>query len=81
MAEMVTAADIHDFGVEVVFGFLQRDGWDIVSVNTKVGIDPQIVAKRGGQLAFIVVRTDVYPYKGSLDAAARKAMAEYACPA
>ena len=63
----MTSAEIHDFGVEVVFGYLQKEGHEIVSVDTDPEMNPQIVAKKDGQLEFIVVRTAVYPKKGALD--------------
>ena len=63
----MTIAEIHDFGVEVVFGYLQKEGHEIVSVHTDPAMNPQIVAKKDGQLEFIVVRTAVYPEKGALD--------------
>lgn len=68
MADQMTRAEIHDFGVEVVFGFLQREGHEIVAVNTDPSINPQIVARKNGQLEFVVVRTACYPGKGELDA-------------
>ena len=65
--ELMTPADIHDFGVEVVFGYLQKNGHEIVAVNTKIGMNPQIVARKNGQLQFIVVRTACYPGKGEIE--------------
>ena len=71
MAEVMTKAEIHDFGVEVVFGFLQKEGHEIVGVNTDLSVNPQIVTKRDDRLAFIIVRTECYPAKGMLDAASK----------
>ncbi len=71
MAEIMTKAEIHDFGIEVVFGYLQREGYEIVGVNADLSMNPQIVAKKEGQLQFIVVRTDCYPAKGILDASSK----------
>jgi len=67
---LMTPSEIHDFGVEVVFGQLQRDGHEIVSVNTDLGMNPQIVARKDGQLEFNLVRTDCYPGKGLLESEA-----------
>ncbi len=67
MADLMTKAEIHDFGVEVVFGFLQREGHEIVAVNTDLSVNPQVVSTKDGQLEFVVVRTDCYPAKGTLD--------------
>lgn len=71
MAEVMTKAEIHDFGVEVVFGFLQKEGHEIVGVNTDLSVHPQIVTKKDDLLAFITVRTECYPAKGMLDAASK----------
>jgi hypothetical protein len=76
--QLMTIDDIHDFGVEVVFNQLKKEGYEILSVNTKVGINPQIVAKKGNELAFIVVRTACYPGKGQLEEFIRFQMIEHA---
>ena len=68
MAELMTEAEIHDFGIEVVVGFLRREGHEIVEVHTKLGVNPQIAARKDGQLEVVVVRTACYPAKGALDA-------------
>lgn len=65
--ELMTAAEIHDFGIEVVFNYLKKEGHEIVSVNTDVGVNPQVIAKKNGQLEFIVVRTACYPSKGQIE--------------
>ena len=78
MADQMTKAEIHDFGVEVVFGFLQREGHEIVAVNTDPSVNPQIVAKKDGQLEFVVVRTACYPDKGLLDPSNKISCIEHA---
>ena len=78
MADQMTKAEIHDFGVEVVFGFLQREGHEIVAVNTDPSVNPQIVAKKDGQLEFVVVRTACYPDKGLLDPSSKINCIEHA---
>jgi hypothetical protein len=65
--ELMTAAEIHDFGIEVVSRHLSKEGHQIESVNLKVGINPQIVARKNSQLEFIVVRTACYPHKGQIE--------------
>ena len=78
MTELMNIAEIHDFGVEVVFGFLQREGHEIVAVNTDPAINPQIVAKKDGQLEFVVVRTACYPAQGTLEPLGRAKCIEHA---
>lgn len=67
--ELMTAADIHAFGVEIVFKQLEKDGWLIESADVLADIrtHPQITAKKDGELAFFVVRTDVYPKRGRFE--------------
>ena len=77
----MTNAEIHDFGVEVVFGYLQKEGHEIVSVNTDPEMNPQIVSKKDGQLEFIVVRTAAYPKKGILDHQIRTKLIDHALKA
>ncbi|MBX3244114.1 MAG: hypothetical protein KF685_06625 [Acidobacteria bacterium] len=67
--ELMTAADIHAFGIEIVFKQLEKDGWVIDSADILADIftEPQIVAKKDGELAFFIVRTDVYPKRGRFE--------------
>ena len=65
--ELMTTSEIHDFGIEVAFNYLKKEGHEIVSVNTNIALNPQIVAKKNGQLEFIVVRTACYPSKGEIE--------------
>jgi hypothetical protein len=64
--ELMTAEDIHAFGVEIVFTQLEKDGWTIASADALADIHthPQIVARKEGETAHFIVRTDVYPGRG-----------------
>ena len=64
--ELMTEEEIHDFGIQVVVKDLQKEGHEIVSVETDLGREPQIVAKIQGRQAFISVRTAMYPGNGQL---------------
>ncbi len=64
--ELLTSAEIHHFGVEIVCSRMQMEGFKIIGVNPSPTLTPQIVAKRSGQLCFVIVRTDIYPNKGKL---------------
>ncbi|HOD36114.1 MAG TPA: hypothetical protein PLR20_09550 [Syntrophales bacterium] len=64
--ELLTKAEIHHFGVEIVHGQMERDGFEILGVNPSMTVTPQIVARKNGQLCFVVVRTDFYPNRGTL---------------
>ena len=67
--ELMTGGDIHAFGVEIVFKQLEQDGWviDSADVAADIAIEPQIVAKKDGELAFFVVRTGMYPGRGRFE--------------
>jgi hypothetical protein len=67
--DLMTPADIHAFGIEIVFKQLQQDGWVIESADALANIltEPQIVAKKEGELAFFIVRTAVYPNRGRFE--------------
>lgn len=67
--ELMTPADVHAFGVEIVYKQLEKDGWSIDSADVLADLatEPQIIANKEGELAFFVVRTAVYPERGRFD--------------
>jgi len=76
--ELMTEAEIHDFGIEIVTNHIPKDGFVIEGVNTELGSNPQILARKDGRLAIICVRTACFPGHGVLseeDAAAAMATA------
>lgn len=64
--EMMTREEIQDFGVQIVYEEMARDGYEILGANPSPAMTPQIVARKNGRLCFVVVRTEVYPNKGKL---------------
>ena len=64
--EMMTREEIQDFGVQIVYEEMARDGYEILGANPSLAMTPQIVARKNGRLCFVVVRTDIYPNKGKL---------------
>lgn len=70
--------EIHAFGIEVVAKQLIKEGIVVEVINTQIGLDPQIRARKSGVLSFIVVRTACYPDKGMLDPDVHFQMIEYA---
>ena len=56
--QLMTEGDIHAFGIEIVFTYLQKDGWVISSAdpNADLRSEPQIIASKDGDLGFFVVR-------------------------
>src|SRR5512141_3095446 len=67
--ELMTPADIHAFGIEIVFKQLQKDGWTVESADALADMrtEPQITAHKDGNLGFFVVRTAMYPSRGRFD--------------
>lgn len=67
--ELMTPAEIHAFGVEIVYKQLEKDAWIIDSADVLADIhtEPQIVAKKDGELAFFVVRTAMFPGRGRFE--------------
>ena len=62
----MTREEIHDFGVQIVYEEMVKQGYEILGANPSPAVTPQIVARKNGKLCFVVVRTDVYPNKGRL---------------
>ncbi len=77
-SNIMTTEEIHNFGIEIVFNQLKKEGYEIQSVNTELGKNPQIIAKRENQLTFIAVRTACYPGKGQLEESVHFQMIEHA---
>ena len=67
--ELLSDKEIHSFGIQIVFNRLAEDGWIIQSADPDAdrSSEPQIVASKGGELAFFVVRTGVYPGRGRFE--------------
>lgn len=67
--ELMTPADIHAFGLEIVCKQLEKDGWMIESADALADImtEPQIVAQKDEEVAFFVVRTAMHPARGRFD--------------
>ncbi len=67
--ELMTEADVHAFGIEIVFKQLQEAGWTIDSADVLAEREthPQIVAHKDGETGFFVVRTAMYPGRGRIE--------------
>jgi hypothetical protein len=67
MDELMSQQEIHEFGIQIVLDSVKEDGYDVLSANARLGVNPQIVAVKHGLLAFIAVRTACYPYHGEIE--------------
>ncbi len=67
--ELMTEADIHAFGVEIVFKQLDEAGWTLESADVFADREthPQIIGNKDGETGFFVVRTDLYPKRGRIE--------------
>lgn len=65
----MTEADVHAFGIEIVYKQLIEAGWDVQSADVYAEREehPQIVANKDGEFAFFVVRTAIYPGRGRIE--------------
>ncbi len=65
----MTEAEIHAFGVEIVYNQLKEGGWVCESADVFADrlTNPQIVAHKDGGIGFFVVRTAVHPERGRIE--------------
>ena len=77
-AKQMTVEEIHDFGIQIVLNQLKKEGYEIQSVNSKLGMYPQIIAEKGNLLAYIAVCTACYPRKGQLGRSVNFQMIDHA---
>lgn len=66
-SNLMSPEEIHEFGIEVVFKQLQTEDYEVLSVNTELKNNPQIIATKNGSKAFVAIRTACYPNKGVLE--------------
>ncbi len=67
--ELMTEADIHAFGVEIVYKQLVEAGWQVDSADVLADrtIHPQIIANKDGETGYFVVRTAIHPGRGRIE--------------
>jgi hypothetical protein len=67
--DLMSSADVHAFGVEIVYKQLETAGWicESADVVADIATHPQIVAHKDGELGFFVVRTAVHPDRGRME--------------
>lgn len=65
----MTDADIHAFGIEIVYKQLEQAEWAIESADVFADplTHPQIVAHKDREVGFFVVRTAMYPSRGRIE--------------
>lgn len=63
---MMTADELHQLGIKVVYKDLIDKGFEIAGVRNELATNPQIVAKKNSQFVLVVVKTAAYPDMGVL---------------
>ncbi|NLX01113.1 MAG: hypothetical protein GXY40_01075 [Syntrophomonadaceae bacterium] len=64
--ELMTAEEVHEFGINIVAEYLQKNGYTEIQVCRDPAINPQITAIKEQQPVHIAVRTACYPEHGRL---------------
>lgn len=75
--DLMRKEELHDFGIEIVFGCLKNDGYEILDVKTEIGVHPSIIAKIGRELYMVEIVTDVAPKNGELEDQLKKQLIEH----
>lgn len=64
--ELMTEREIHEFGIQTIIPYLEKEGVTVEKVNPNPELNPQIIGQRWGKPTIIAVRTACYPNKGQL---------------
>ena len=75
---LMTEAEIHNFGLQLIQEFLEKKGFTIELIQPDKNTLPHIIAKKEEQLTFVLVATDVYPKKGVLTDRDKAAVLDHA---
>lgn len=63
---LMSDQEVHAFGIEAILPYLAKAGVTVESVNRNSEMSPQVVGQRWASIAFVFVRTALYPNKGEL---------------
>ena len=64
MPQLMTKEEIHEFGLQILSRYLEANAYEIEMMHPNMQMFPHVIAKKNGQLVFIIAATDVYPNKG-----------------
>lgn len=78
MPQLMTKEEIHEFGLQILSRYLEANAYEIEMMHPNMQMFPHIIAKKNGQLVFIIAATDVYPNKGSFADSEKAALLENA---
>ena len=61
MPQLMTKEEIHEFGLQILSRYLEANAYEIEMMHPNMQMFPHVIAKKNGQLVFIIAATDVYP--------------------
>lgn len=61
-----TKKEIHDFALEIIFGFIRQEDYEILHINKDYGINTSFICKKGEDIHAFVVKSDIVPNQPSL---------------
>ena len=59
MPQLMTKEEIHEFGLQILSRYLEANAYEIEMMHPNMQMFPHIIAKKNGQLVFIIAATDV----------------------
>jgi len=55
--DLLTKQEIHEFGIDIIYKYAQKEGYEVVDGTTDLDLNPQLILKKNGQLYFVMVKT------------------------
>ena len=55
--DLLTKQEIHEFGIDIIYKYAQKEGYEVVDGTTDLNLNPQLILKKNGQLYFVMVKT------------------------
>jgi len=55
--DLLTKQEIHEFGIDIIYKYAQKEGYEVVDGTTDLNLNPQLILKNNGQLYFVMVKT------------------------
>lgn len=55
--DLLTKQEIHEFGIDIIYKYAQKKGYEVVDGTTDLNLNPQLILKKNGQLYFVMVKT------------------------
>ena len=58
MPQLMTKEEIHEFGLQILSRYLEANAYEIEMMHPNMQMFPHVIAKKNGQLVFIIAATD-----------------------